>query len=321
MRTVGKHALWGAVIGTAAVTVFATGEMLADASREGVPFPVTLILAMAMGGLLIGAPAGAVVGVLAGWARGRSQGGAPTPAEPAPTFAPPFPYSPPAQQPPKTPAAPEPTPTPTPAPERPALDREAVIHSANEVRKRMAEENERRRPQLLAPVKPAPSPVTRSGVDLRDPDRLNRVLDELDSLPGLESVAGQVRALANRVRLNEERKARGMKVSAVGMHAIFVGPPGTGKTTVARVWGRVLAATGLLPSGHVIETDRAGLVGQHVGETAQKAAKAIDSARGGVLFIDEAYSLTPDGPASNDFGSEAVDVLLKAWRTRETRFA
>lgn len=149
---------------------------------------------------------------------------------------------------------------------------------------------------------------------------MNRVLDELDALPGLESVAGQVRTLANRVRLNEERKARGMAVSEVGMHAVFVGPPGTGKTTVARVWGRMLAASGLLPSGHVIETDRSGLVAQYQGHTAEKTDKVIESARGGVLFIDEAYSLTPDGPASNDFGSQAVDVLLKRMEDQRTEF-
>ncbi|MGO2583728.1 MAG: AAA family ATPase, partial [Brachybacterium tyrofermentans] len=82
----------------------------------------------------------------------------------------------------------------------------------------------------------------------------------------------------------------------------------------------VLAATGLLPSGHVIETDRSGLVGQHVGETAQKTTEVIDRAKGGVLFVDEAYSLTPDGPASNDFGSEAVDVLLKRMEDERDSF-
>lgn len=333
MRTVGKHAQRGSIVGFIAVTIFATGEMVGDASRAEVPFPVTLILAMAMGGLLIGAPAGAVLGGLVGWARGRAESGVTTPADSPPTSAPPVSYSPPqwphtasaAAEPAPTPTPaeevdPDPQPRPAPASERPALDRDAVIRSANEVRKRMAEENEKRRPQLLAPVKPAPSPVTRSGVDLRDPERLNKVLDELDSLPGLESVAGQVRTLANRVRLNEERKARGLRVSEVGMHAVFVGPPGTGKTTVARVWGRVLAATGLLPSGHVVETDRSGLVAQYQGHTAQKTAQVIDSARGGVLFIDEAYSLTPDGPASNDFGSEAVDVLLKRMEDKRSEF-
>lgn len=336
MRKISKWAMWGAILGFVLVTVFATGEMLGDASREQIPLPVTLILAMAMGGLLIGAPAGAVVGGLVGWVRSRSESGAPTPVDSAPSIAPPVFYSPPAQRPQTAPAAAKPAPTPAraekvepkpdlqpspaPAPERPGLDQAATVRAANEVRQRMAEENERRKPQLLAPVKPAPDPITRSGVDLRDPERLNKVLDELDGLPGLESVAGQVRTLANRVRLNEERKARGMAVSEVGMHAVFVGPPGTGKTTVARVWGRVLAAVGLLPSGHVVETDRSGLVGQHVGATAQKTTAVIDSARGGVLFIDEAYSLTPDGPASNDFGSEAVDVLLKRMEDARSEF-
>ena len=111
-------------------------------------------------------------------------------------------------------------------------------------------------------------------------ESLDEVLAELDSLPGLESVAGQVRTLANRVRLDKERERRGMAVTEREMHAVFIGPPGTGKTTVARIWGRVLAATGPPPSGHVIETDRSGLVGQHVGEAAQKTTEVIDRAKG-----------------------------------------
>lgn len=183
---------------------------------------------------------------------------------------------------------------------------------AQQVRER-AQASGSRNSSAPAPTAPPASMEARTA-------SLDEVLAELDSFPGLDSVAGQVRTLANRVRLNKERERRGMAVSEVGMHAVLIGPPGTGKTTVARVWWRVLAATGLLPSGHVVETDRSGLVGQHVGETAQKTSTVIDSAKGGVLFIDEAYSLTPGGPASNDFGSEAVDVLLKRMEDERDAF-
>ncbi len=197
-----------------------------------------------------------------------------------------------------------------------------------ELRQRMITAGERRAHELKERLQASTTgsaetapPTEPSAAHAQAPtETLDEVLAELDSLPGLESVAGQVRTLANRVRLNREREKRGMAVSEVGTHSVFIGPPGTGKTTDARIWGRVLTATGLLPSGHVIETDRSGLVGQHVGETAQKTTAVIDKAKGGVLFVDEAYSLTPGGPTSNDFGSEAVDVLLKRMEDERDSF-
>jgi SpoVK/Ycf46/Vps4 family AAA+-type ATPase len=141
---------------------------------------------------------------------------------------------------------------------------------------------------------------------------LESALAELDSLVGLDPVKRQVREIAAQLRVARLRDAHGLTSQPPVRHFVFTGPPGTGKTTVARILARIFAALGLLVRPGVVEAHRADLVGDHLGSTAIKTNKLIDSALGGVLFIDEAYSLYNDGYSGGDaFGAEAVATLLK----------
>ena len=145
-----------------------------------------------------------------------------------------------------------------------------------------------------------------------DTPTVEGAIAELDELVGLEPVKQQVRAIAAQLRVARLRDTHGLTSQPPTRHFVFTGPPGTGKTTVARILGRIFAALGLLVRPEVVEASRADLVGEHLGSTAIKTNRLVDSAMGGVLFIDEAYSLHNDGYSGGDaFGAEAVQTLLK----------
>lgn len=149
-----------------------------------------------------------------------------------------------------------------------------------------------------------------SAASIQSDENLDAALKELDDLIGLDLVKAEVHSCINLLRINAMRKEKGLPELQTSNHMVFTGNPGTGKTTVARIMAKIYKSLGIVSKGQLVETDRSGLVAGYMGQTALKTAQVIKKAKGGVLFIDEAYSLSSE-EGSNDYGREAIDTLVK----------
>lgn len=150
-------------------------------------------------------------------------------------------------------------------------------------------------------------------------ETLEDIMAELNELVGLEDIKNHVTTMVNKLKIDARRKELELSTIDVGLHKLFIGNPGTGKTTVARFMGRIYKAIGQMERGHLIEVDRSDLVAGYVGQTEAKAKQILEASLGGVLFIDEAYALVPEN-GDQDYGSDAINIILKFMEDHKREF-